>query len=114
MRISPAEAHAKMTDEGFTYVDVRRPEEFAAGHPAGSINVVLGDSFVADMSTRFAKDAKIILGCRTGVRSLKAQAMLVAAGFTNVLEQRAGWDGARGSFGEVVEPGWKRLGLPSE
>ena len=40
--------------------------------------------------------------------------MLVAAGFTNVLEQRAGWDGARGSFGEIVEPGWKRAGLPSE
>ena len=47
-------------------------------------------------------------------RSLKAQAMLVAAGFTNVLEQRAGWDGARGSFGEVIEEGWKRAGLPSE
>lgn len=103
-----------MTDEGFAYVDVRRPEEFAAGHPAGSLNVPLGDTFVADMSTRFAKDAKIILGCRTGVRSLRAQGLLVAAGFTNVLEQRAGWDGARGSFGEIVEPGWKRAGLPSE
>ena len=114
MRISPAEAHAKMTDEGFTYVDVRRPDEFAAGHPAGAINIPIGDAFVADIGARFAKDAKIILGCRTGVRSLRGQGMLVAAGFTNVLEQRAGWEGARGSFGEVIEPGWKRAGLPAE
>jgi rhodanese-related sulfurtransferase len=114
MRISPAEAHEKMTNEGFTYVDVRTPEEFAAGHPAGAVNIPLAESFVADMSARYAKDAKIILGCRTGNRSLKGQRMLVDAGFTNVLEQRAGWDGARGSFGEVTEPGWKRLGLPSE
>jgi rhodanese-related sulfurtransferase len=114
MRISPAEAHAKMLDEGFTYVDVRRPEEFAEGHPAGAINVPVGETFVADMDARFGKDAKIVVGCRTGSRSLKAQGMLVAAGFTNVLEQRAGWDGARGSFGEIVEPGWKRAGLPSE
>lgn len=114
MRISPAEAHAKMTDEGFTYVDVRTPEEFAAGHPAGAVNVPLGDAFVAEIDARFAKDAKIILGCRSGNRSLKAQGLLVSAGFSNVLEQRAGWDGARGSFGEIVEQGWKKLGLPSE
>lgn len=114
MRISPAEAHAKMTGEGFTYVDVRRPEEFAEGHPAGAINIPIGDTFVADMDARFAKDAKIIVGCRSGARSLKAQTLLVAAGFTNVLDQRAGFDGARGSFGEINEPGWKRAGLPSE
>ena len=114
MRISPAEAHAKMTGEGFTYVDVRTPDEFAAGHPAGAVNIPLGETFVADMNARFPNDAKIILGCRSGNRSLRAQSLLVAAGFTNVLEQRAGWDGARGAFGEIVEPGWKCAGLPSE
>ena len=113
-RISPAEAHEKMTSEGFTYVDVRTPEEFAAGHPAGSINIPIGDTFTADASARFAKDAKIIVGCRTNVRSAKAAVLLTAAGFTNVLLQRAGWDAARGSFGEIVEPGWSRVGLPTE
>ena len=47
-RISPAEAFAKMKDEGFTYVDVRTPEEFEAGHPEGARNVPLGDTFVID------------------------------------------------------------------
>jgi rhodanese-related sulfurtransferase len=114
MKISPAEAHAKMSGEGFTYVDVRTPEEFEAGHPAGAVNVPIGDTFAADMTSRFAKDAKIIVGCKAGGRSAKAASVLAAAGFTNVLDQRAGWDGARGSFGELVEPGWSRCGLPAE
>lgn len=111
-RISPAEAFAKMNDEGFTYVDVRTPEEFEAGHPRGARNVPLGDTFVIDMAKAFARDAKIIVGCKAGGRSARAAHELAAAGFTNVLDQRAGWDGTRGTFGEIVEPGWSRCGLP--
>lgn len=114
VRISPAEAHAKITSEGFTYVDVRTPEEFAEGRPAGSINIPLGDDFVRAVEARFAKDAKIVVGCKAGGRSLRAANALIAAGFTNVLDQRAGFDAARGSFGEVTEPGWSRAGLPQE
>lgn len=112
-RISPAEAHEKMTSEGFTYVDVRTPDEFAAGHPAGAINIPISETFAADVSARFPKDAKIIVGCKSNVRSAKAAVLLAGAGFDNVLLQRAGWDAARGSFGEIVEPGWSRVGLPT-
>lgn len=114
VRISPAEAHARMTREGFTYVDVRSPEEFAAGRPAGSINVPLNDAFVDEMETRFAKDAAIIVGCKQGLRSLRAAMALIDDGFTNVVDQRAGFDAARGPFGEVTEPGWARAGLPQD
>jgi hypothetical protein len=38
----------------------------------------------------------------------------VAEGFENVLEQRAGWDAARADDGQVSEPGWSRVGLPTE
>jgi rhodanese-related sulfurtransferase len=113
-RISPAEAHAKMKDEGFTYVDVRTPEEFFEGRPAGAVNVPLDEGFVAAMEKAFPKDARIIVGCKAGGRSLRAARALVEAGFTNVLDQRAGFDGARGPFGELTEPGWSRTGLPQE
>ncbi|HVH45694.1 MAG TPA: rhodanese-like domain-containing protein [Labilithrix sp.] len=113
-RISPAEAHSKMTNEGYTYVDVRTPEEFAEGRPAGSINIPLGDDFVQATLAKFQKDARIVVGCKAGGRSLRAANALVAAGFTNVLDQRAGFDAARGPFGEVTEPGWSRAGLPQE
>lgn len=100
--------------EGYTYVDVRTPEEFAEGRPAGAVNVPLADDFVARVDQRFAKDAKLVIGCKAGGRSLKAAKALLAAGYTNVLEQRAGFDAARGPFGEVTEPGWSRAGLPTE
>jgi rhodanese-related sulfurtransferase len=114
MRVSPAEAHAKMTSEGYTYVDVRAPEQFEDGHPEGAVNVPLDDTFVEAMSSRFAKDAPIIVGCRSGNRSARAAQALASAGFTNVLDQRAGWDAVRGAFGEIVEPGWSRCGLPKK
>jgi len=111
-RISPAEAHAKMANEGFTYVDVRTPGEFEGGRPQGSVNVPLDERFVASMRERFAADAKIIVGCGSGPRSARAAKALAAAGYTSVLENHAGWDGTRGTFGELIEPGWRRLGLP--
>ncbi len=124
VRISPDEAHARMTDEGFTYLDVRTEEEFEDGHPAGAVNVPLmiqGPSglepnprFLATVSSVFPKDAKLVVGCKAGGRSLRAAKELAAAGYTQILDQRAGWDGARGSFGEITEPGWSRVGLPSE
>lgn len=116
-RISPSEAHAKMKDEAYTYIDVRSSLELASGRPAGAVNVPLTndeDAFVDAVERSFAKDAKLIIGCQTGIRSLRAARLLLAAGFTNVLEQRAGFDAARGPFGEVKEPGWSRAGLPVE
>jgi rhodanese-related sulfurtransferase len=122
-RISPQEALAKMS-EGYTYVDVRTEEEFAETHPAGAFNVpwqVRGANglepnpdFVALMEKLFGKDGKLVLGCRSGNRSLKAANQLVAAGFTNVIDQRAGMVGIKGSFGELVEQGWPGAGLPTD
>jgi rhodanese-related sulfurtransferase len=123
-RISPSEAHAKMKDEAYAYVDVRTEDEFAAGHPEGAFNVPLmlagasgmtpNPDFVSVMQKSFAKDAPIIVGCKMGGRSARAAQALAAAGFVRIVEQRAGWDGTRGTFGEIVEPGWSRASLPNE
>ncbi len=122
-RISPQEASAKLA-EGYTYVDVRTVEEFADGHPAGAVNVPImhagpggmapNPDFARVMAAAFPKNAKIICGCKAGGRSLRAAQTLLGQGFTDVLDQRAGWDGARDPFGQVAEPGWSRAGLPTE
>lgn len=122
-RISPEEARAKLR-EGYTYIDVRTPEEFAEGHPEGALNVPIALSqggsmspnpgFLAAIQSRFATDAKIVVGCKAGGRSLRAAQALHTAGFAHVLDQRAGWDGARDAFGQIEEPGWSRVGLPVE
>jgi rhodanese-related sulfurtransferase len=54
------------------------------------------------------------VGCKAGGRSLRAAETLLTAGYTNIVDQRAGWDGARDSFGQLTEQGWKPAGLPSE
>jgi rhodanese-related sulfurtransferase len=122
-RISPKEAHEKM-GEGYTYVDVRTEEEFAQGHPEGALNVPImvaggmgmapNPDFPKVMAASFAKDAKIVVGCKAGGRSMKAAQVLTQEGFTEVLDQRAGWDGARSEFGQIAELGWSGAGLPKE
>jgi len=122
-RISPQEASEKLA-EGWTYVDVRTTQEFEAGHPPGAVNVPLmhagpggmvpNPDFVAAMTAAFPMGAQIVVGCKAGGRSLRAARALLGAGFTNILDQRAGWDGARDAFGQVTEPGWSRIGLPVE
>src|SRR5258708_2267657 len=122
-RISPQEASEKLA-EGWTYVDVRTVEEFDAGHPPTAVNVPLmlaaergmtpNPEFGTVMGAAFPKDAKIIVGCKAGGRSAKAAQLLAAQGFTNLIDQRAGWDGARNAFGQMTDPGWSRVGLPTE
>ena len=65
------------------------------------------------MEASFAKDAAIVLGCQSGNRSQRAAALLINSGFTKVVEQRAGWGGARDPFGRVVDKGWQAEGLPT-
>jgi rhodanese-related sulfurtransferase len=121
-RVSPGEAKS-LLDLGYAYVDVRSVEEFHDLHPLGALNVPVQASpssdaappentFLAVMTRLFAKDAKIVVGCATGVRSLRAAELLLGAGFTDVVDQRAGVEGRRGPFGNLVEPGWAEAGLP--
>ncbi len=112
-----------MEREGYVYVDVRSVPEFEGGHPEGAYNVPFAhatpagmrpnEDFVAVMERRFARDAKLVVGCLMGGRSARACATLEAAGFTGLVDQRAGWGGAKDPFGRVTETGWSAQGLPS-
>jgi rhodanese-related sulfurtransferase len=120
-RVSAKEAEALIENDGYVYVDVRSIPEFDAGHPEGAYNIPLlhatpsgmrpnGD-FMSVVASAFPKDAKLVLGCRSGNRSLRAAEALLSAGFTHVVDQRAGFDGARDAFGQVLEAGWRGEGL---
>ncbi len=120
--VSPEQAQALLAD-GYSYLDVRSEKEFEAGHPPGAYNVPINQpapggvvpnpDFVAVVERVLGKQAKIVVGCKTGVRSRRAAEQLKQAGFTGVVEMPAGWDAARDPFGQLL-PGWSRLGLPSE
>lgn len=120
-RVSPAEAKQLM-DEGYVYLDVRSEPEFAAGHPAGAHNVPImhagprgmtpNPDFLPVVEALYARDARLVVGCRSGQRSMRAAEMMIAAGYTGLVDQRAGFDGPRDTFGQLTEPGWGPAGLP--
>ena len=122
-RLSPQQAHELCTNEGYVYVDVRSTGEFQQGHPAGSYNIPLAEpgpggmapnaDFLKVFSAAFPKDAKLVVGCAAGGRSARAITNLAQAGYTQLVDQRAGFDGARDPFGAVSEPGWRAAGLPT-
>ena len=121
-RIGPREAKRRMDEEGWLYLDVRTVSEFDGGHPNGAFNIPLlhlgeggmspNEGFVAAVERAFAPGAKLVVGCQSGNRSLRAAALLLDRGFVAV-DQRAGFGGARGPFGERIEAGWAEEGLPT-
>jgi rhodanese-related sulfurtransferase len=119
--IDPRDALALLA-AGAVLLDVRAREEFEDGHPLAAVNVPLAgfvegrlvdrDDFVANAMASCATHATVLLLCRSGVRAERAAERLVAGGFEDVRVVRGGFEGTRGPFGEVLEPGWRRLALP--
>lgn len=86
-QISQDEAKIMMQkDDGHVVVDVRRPEEYAAGHIPGAIcipNETIGTEQPEELPDL---EQIILVHCRSGVRSKIASEKLAAIGYTNVYE----------------------------
>uniref|UniRef100_A0ACD5UM10 Uncharacterized protein n=1 Tax=Avena sativa TaxID=4498 RepID=A0ACD5UM10_AVESA len=84
-------ACALLSTGQYGYVDVRMWEDFDAGHVAGARNVPYylsvtphgrpekNDRFVDQVAALHGKEDRLIVGCRSGVRSRLAAADLVDA-----------------------------------
>jgi len=116
--LTPPESHALLQQHpDAVFVDVRSRAEFAAGHPAGAINVPISEPdafgqmspnpvFVPAMKAIIgATDRLVVCTCRSGARSARAAMMLEAAGFTDLVNVDGGWAGG-------AVPGWAASGLP--
>lgn len=90
--VGGAAAQALVTD-GAILLDVRSPGEFSEGHLPGAINVPVQE-LEATLGTISADRSRpIIVYCRSGVRSARARALLLEAGYTQVedLGARSNW-----------------------
>src|SRR5260221_2828311 len=113
-RVTPQEAK-KLLDEGYVYVDVRSEQEFAQEHPTGAKNVPIMNvgpggmtpnaEVLSVMTKAFPKDAKLVVGCKAGGRSLRAAQILLPNGWSNVIDQRAGVAVARDPLVHMRVPG---------
>jgi rhodanese-related sulfurtransferase len=86
--------------DGFVFLDVRTPEEFASGRVPGAVNIPVGQ-----LSSRLAeleKDDRLVVYCERGPRAAIAAGTLLEAGYTNVSHLT----------GDMA--GWRAAGLPIE
>ena len=85
--ITMDEAATMMAQEtNYIILDVRRPDEFAAGHIPNAINVpneTIGTDEIPELPD---KDQLIMVYCRSGRRSKEAAEKLVKLGYTNIVE----------------------------
>ena len=92
-RWSAAElSHGLVSDPDIVVVDVREPDEWAAGIIPGAITLPLGRIGELDVG----RDARIVLYCAAGARSAAAARQLQAAGFASVSDLSGGlatWPG---------------------
>jgi phage shock protein E len=70
--------------KGAMLVDVRTPEEFQAKHLPQAINIPLAELAVRLPQEVPDKGRVILLHCRSGARSARAEQQLRALGYTNV------------------------------
>ena len=73
---------ATLVNEGAFLVDVRSSGEFAEGNVKGSTNIPLDQ--VSSNLNKFKGKEKIIVFCRSGIRSGQAKTILEQNDFTNV------------------------------
>ncbi|GAQ85129.1 Senescence-associated protein [Klebsormidium nitens] len=98
--------------QGRPYVDVRTPEEYAAGHPPGAANVpymlrtargmTKNSNFERQMREDFDPNNEIVLGCQSGSRSMAAAVDLSQQGFQDLAVLEGGFRA------------WVLAGLPVE
>lgn len=108
--IMPTQVSGKLSSgENVFILDVREPHEFEQLRMANSTLIPLSrlgakDPQLAAECQRLssAKDAEVVVVCRSGARSLTGASILKQMGFENVKSMRSG----------VV--GWSMAGLPTE
>lgn len=72
--------------DGYILLDVRRNDEYAAGHIKGAINISNEAILRGEVELLSDKNQKIYVYCRSGNRSLQSAKKLSELGFTNMVE----------------------------
>lgn len=86
-QITMDEAVTMMAQEsGYVILDVRRPDEFAAGHIPNAINIANESIGTDEIPELPDKNQLIMVYCRSGRRSKEAAEKLVKLGYTNIVE----------------------------
>jgi len=127
--LNPKEAFQFLQEHpNAVFIDVRSNMEYLfVGHPAGAIHIPWIDEPDWQVNPQFVKQvrqamlggvggaAPVVLICRSGVRSLDAGKVLVAAGIPEVYNVSEGFEGHLDEHHHrSTVDGWRFHGLPWE
>lgn len=85
--ISMSEGIERMeNEEGYIILDVRRADEFEAGHIPGAVNLPNEEIANDEIAILPDKEQTIYIYCRSGNRSKQAANKLAALGYNNIIE----------------------------
>jgi len=91
---------AALQSQGALVIDVREPNEYAESHAPGTTLIPLGQLESRLSEIRAHQNQPVLLFCRSGQRSARAQEILVKAGFTKAVNMEGGLKA------------WSKAGLP--
>jgi rhodanese-related sulfurtransferase len=95
--ISPAQVRKQVAadPQSLVILDVRRPDEYEAGHVPGAINIPHDEIAARLAELEASKDKPIVAYCGSGRRAAIALAVLHEAGFARLLHltgDMPGWE----------------------
>ena len=91
LAVSDITAFKDAVGVGALVIDVRQPDEYAAGHIEGAINIPLRE--LADNLDKIPTDRQVFVYCASGHRAALAGGALHMAGYDNVLVFPPSWKG---------------------
>lgn len=90
-------------DQSIVVLDVRTPEEYAAGHVAGATNINFNaPDFAAEVKKLDPKKTYLV-HCAAGGRSTRSLPKLESAGLTNVIHLDGGFNAWKEAGGAVAK-----------
>ena len=88
--VTPAEAEKLIADKKVVVLDVRTPDEFAAGHIAGAKNINLNAKDFQEKVEKLDKNQAYLVHCAVGMRSAKACKKLNELQFKTLYDLQGG------------------------
>lgn len=88
------------SDSTLTIIDVRRADEYAAGHIPDAVNIDISSSFTERLG-KLDRDETYLIYCTAGGKSSSALRVMGEEGFMNVYNLRGGisaWERAGGAI----------------
>jgi len=91
---------SRLRDAGAFMLDVREPDEWAAGHIEGATLIPLGE--LAARASEVPADRQVVVVCRSGNRSAQGRDVLLGAGLPSVTSMAGGMNDWAASGKPVV------------